>query len=209
MTGAGLRLLIADDQSLLNEALADFLSRSADFQSVSCVASLGEVYDQLAEGRQFDIIILDLNMPGMQGVESAGRLAHDHPGVQVAILSASVDQVLKAAMTEGVRGFIPKTISGQALISVIRLIACGVAYFPAEQLLKIAQGRLEDPHGPSLTAEEAAALDRLRQGATNKEIARDLQLSDARVKSLIRSLGAKLNARNRTDIVVKAAQLEA
>ena len=203
----GLRVLIADDQTLLNEALAAFLNQATDFEDVCCVASLAEVYALLDDGRAFDVILLDLNMPGMAGVESAGQLARDRPGIQVAILSGSVDQAARAATTQGVQGFIPKTISGRALISVITLIGCGVAYFPVEQLLKLAHSDPHETAGPILTLEEGAALACLRLGATNKEIARDLQLPDVRVKSLIRSLGGKLNARNRTDIVIKAAQL--
>jgi DNA-binding NarL/FixJ family response regulator len=205
--GGGLRLLIADDQSLLNEALAAYLGQVNDFQEVRCVASLAEVNSLLNDGAVFDVVLLDLNMPGMNGVHSAGHLARERPAMQVAILSGSVDQAALAAATPGVRGFIPKTISGRALINVIRLIGCGVAYFPAEHLMNVGPAGAREHAGPVLTAEEGAVLASLRLGATNKEIARELHLPDVRVKSLIRSLSGKLKARNRTDIVIKAGEL--
>ena len=131
----------------------------------------------------------------------AVALMKAYPQTRVAIMSGSGDHgAASTALEVGLHGFLPKTMSGRALVNALRLIGCGETYFPSN----LFQRSGASAGGPSLTRRESDVLAHLRSGATNKEIAAELGLEEPTVKGLVRRLAAKFDARNRTEIALKA-----
>ncbi len=197
-----MRILLADDHDLVRDALGALLIKddsSIDLRTASDLAGAISLFETQGP---FAAIILDLRMPGMDGLSGAQRMVNLAGDVPVILMSGSAQSSdVQAALKLGVRGFVPKTIAGKSLINAVRLVVSGEVYVPMEFLTPASDsGNSEN----SLTAREKEALYELRQGASNKEIARNLDIAETTVKLHLRSISEKLNARNRTDIVIRA-----
>lgn len=165
-------------------------------------SSLPGVVEALRARPEIDLLLLDLIMPGVEGVGSVLEFVEAYATKKVVLMSGQASSVdIVRAMRGGVRGFIPKTLSGTALVSALRLIDCGETYFPAN--LFIASNEAQS----LLSQREQEVIAELRRGRTNKEIAKRLDLDEVTVKSTLRSAGAKLGARGRTEIALKSLKL--
>jgi two-component system nitrate/nitrite response regulator NarL len=200
------RVLIADDHDLVRDGLISLIERGAPEMTMSAVGDLASARRALSGAVEpFDIVLLDLRMPGMRGYEDVADLIRDFPGTKVVLFSglASASDIFNAL--EGtVAGFIPKTLPGMAVVSALRLIASGQRYFPADAVGLLA--RDHSANRSTLSRREFDVLFELRQGRANKEIGRNLGIEEPTVKLHIRSLCAKLEAKNRTDLVLKALE---
>lgn len=157
-------------------------------------------------GVRYDLIMLDLRMPGMNGLMGAQKMIELCPETPVMILSGQTSASdVQAALKVGARGFVPKTLAGRSLINAIRLVASGETYVPTG-LLTTRRERTAPGLAVPLTEREAEVLAELRRGHSNKEIARALNIAETTVKLHLRSISEKLTARNRTDIVVRAIE---
>lgn len=196
-----MHILLADDHDLVRDAIGSLLKSSDDDIEMTVARDLPEALS-CARATRFDVIILDLRMPGMNGLVGAQKMMDAAPDTHVMIMSgqASAGDV-RAAHKIGIRGFVPKTLAGKSLISAVNLVASGETYFPAHYMNEQTSGAAGDI---ALTPREKDVLAQLRQGNSNKEIARALDIAETTVKLHIRSLSEKLSARNRTDIVIKA-----
>lgn len=188
-----MRILLADDHDLVRETIAAFL-QAEGLGTVLTAASLPEALDQLQGTERCDLVVLDYQMPGMNGFEGLARVLKANPGKPVAILSGSASrEVAEAAIKAGARGFLPKTMGARALVSAMRLIVAGDVFLP----FSVLQPEVED--GPfNLTRREIAMLRGICEGKSNKEIARDHDLQEVTVKLHVSTLTRKLGARNRT-----------
>ncbi len=188
-----MRVLLADDHDLVRETIAAFL-QAEGFGDVVTAASLAEVMTLLVETPPCDLVVLDYQMPGMNGFDGLSRVLKANPGKPVAILSGSASrEVADLAIRAGATGFLPKTMGARALVSAMRLIAAGETFVPFGAL----QGEAED--GPfNLTRREAEVLRGICEGKSNKEIARDHDLQEVTVKLHVSTLSRKLGAKNRT-----------
>lgn len=194
-------ILLADDHDLVRDAISALLKSAGDDIEIMAVKDLNEA---LAAQRNkfFDVIILDLRMPGMNGLVGAQKMMDAAKDTPVMIMSGQANASdVRAAHKIGLKGFLPKTLAGKSLISAIRLVAGGETYFPAHYINEKNQNTVGDI---ALTPRETDVLSQLRQGNSNKEISRALDIAESTVKLHIRSLSEKLSARNRTDIVIKA-----
>lgn len=188
-----MRILVADDHDLVRETIAAYLGGS-DVQEVCTVATLDEAVQAAQTGGSFDLVLLDYNMPGMNGLEGLGRMREANGGFPVAILSGNASRdVADAALKAGAQGFIPKTLSARSLLTAARFMAAGEIYAPVDYM----QQPSAPGHGP-LTRREIEVLRGICEGKANKEIARDLDLQEVTVKLHVKTLSRKLEARNRT-----------
>lgn len=194
MSEGGLRVLIADDHRLLAEAMADLLKSETDF-SVDTTGTYDDAMRALA-AQPYDIVLLDLKMPGMIGLESVGNVVQAAKAGKVVLFTAQVDRhFLNSALGLGAKGLITKTMALQSLVSVIRLINSGQVFVPMQEL--IASGASDGDREKNLTDKELFVLRLASDGMTNKEIARDLGSTEVMVKMHMRSACKKLGARNR------------
>ncbi len=201
-----MRVLLADDHDLVRDALSALLQKYDPDVTVTTAEDLPAALQIIRSQNDLDIAILDLRMPrmnGRAGLESGMKTAVDLP---VIILSGSASRNdVSAALRLGAKGFLPKTMAGKSLLNAIRLVASGEIYVPAGLMTESSRR----PHAGTvgtLTGREMDVLDQLRNGTTNKDIARVLQISETTVKMHVRALSQKLSARNRTEIVTKALE---
>jgi two-component system, NarL family, nitrate/nitrite response regulator NarL len=188
-----MKILLADDHDLVRETIAAFLA-STGFETVHGTGSLDEAIMAYRSWGPFDLVLLDLNMPGMGGQDGLGRMIEVAGDTPVAIISgvAQPDKV-QAAIDAGARGFLPKTMSAKSISAAIRFMAAGEIYMPYALMQ---QGTVAD--GFDLKPRERDVLRGLAEGLSNKEIALKLDLQEVTVKLHIKTLSRKLNARNRT-----------
>lgn len=205
-TGSGrMRILLADDQELVRETIAAFLSGQPDI-SVDVARDLPHALEIMREQPAYDLILLDYMMPGMNRLAGLQALRQAAPGVPVAILSGAAPQVLaEQAIAAGAAGFLPKTMSTRSLLAAIRFMAAGEIYAPPAAA-RPGEGAPASGQA-ALTGREMDVLRRLCQGLANKEIARDLGLQEVTVKLHVKTLYRKIGARNRTHAVLIAREM--
>ena len=188
-----MRILLADDHDLVREAIAAFLA-SEGGATVAVAGSLPEAIAALEDKGPFDLIMLDYNMPGMNGLEGLRKMISASDNCPVAILSGTTTRVLaEDAITAGAVGFVPKTLSSNSMISAARFMAAGEIYAPFNFMQ-----RKSDESSELLTDRERDVLHGICQGFSNKEIARVHNLHEATIKLHAQTLCRKLGARNRT-----------
>ncbi|MCX8508928.1 MAG: response regulator transcription factor [Rhodobacteraceae bacterium] len=203
-----MRILIADDHDLLRDTLALFVQTEGDM-SAYCVATLDQAVAAVAAEDRFDLILLDYHMPGMNGLEGLSYLLGQGGGQRVALMSGEIARsIVEQALAAGAAGFVPKTLSAKSLIHAIRFMAMGERYAPLDYMTA-APAPQRDPHLAALSLREMDVLKGLAAGRANKEIARDLGLSEATVKLHVKTLYRKIGVANRTQaaIIGKSAGL--
>lgn len=191
-----IRVLLADDENLIRSALAALLSMEADLQVVAQAAS-GDEALAMARLHQPDVAILDLQMPGPDGIAVAEVLRSDLPDcASIIVTSHGRPGHLKRALSGGVRGFLPKTVSAHVLADVVRTVHGGGRYVdPALAAEAISAG--DSP----LTPREADVLELSADAVPVEEIARRASLSSGTVRNYLSSAAAKLGAANRHEAV--------
>lgn len=196
-----IKVLIADDENLIRDALAGLLGLEDDIEVVARAASGAEA---LAAAAKFtpDVALLDLQMPDPDGIETARQLATTLPDCRcVIVTSHGLPGYLKTALSAGVRGFLPKTVSAQTLASVVRTVAEGGRYVDP-QLAAEAIGAGDSPLSPR----EADVLSEARDGSAIDEIAKRVSLSPGTVRNYLSVAAGKLGAANRHEAARIAAE---
>jgi NarL family two-component system response regulator LiaR len=210
-----LKLLLVDDHIVFREGIGALLNMEDDMQVVG-EASRGEEALRLAAELQPDVILLDIAMPDMDGVEICQRLKRSLPNAAVLVLSAfDTEEAVTAALTAGASGYVVKTISHQRLVEGIRAIVRGemllsptVAARVVQQLARTRQEKEWEADAlQALTPREREVFHLVAQGYTNAEIAERLVLSEKTVKTHVRNISNKLNLRGKGEMRVLAAQL--
>lgn len=195
-----IRLLLADDHQLVRDLVAAHLAAQGGF-AVFVADSLTDTMARLRKEGPFDVVLLDLAMPDMAGLHAAAGIVEANGGRPVVLFSGLArSETVSEALGLGFSGFIPKNTSALALAGAIRRIIDGEIYLP--EGFSFAAGP-RGRHG--LTPREIEVLRDIRSGLMNKEIAGRLGLSEVTVKMHVRSICAKLKARNRTQAAIMAA----
>ena len=188
------RIFIADDHELVRETIASYLQSTAGFDLYQC-PDLNGALAKIATHGAFDLVLLDYTMPGMKlpdGLNAVIAANAPHP---VAMISGTASpDIARRVLDAGAKGFLPKTMASETLISAVRHILAGDTYTPRQFL----DNPTDDPNTPHLTPRERDVLRGLCDGKSNKEIARDLDLQEVTVKLHVKTLSRKLDARNRT-----------
>lgn len=198
-----LKVLIADDHRLIADMMEVFLVSEGDF-NVETANTLANAIEAVTNGPAFDVILLDLDMPGMDGLASFGRMIAAAPHAAVVLFSGNVrPEVVQKAMRLGIRGYIPKTLATRSLISAIRFVAAGETYYPADMMRSMVQPR-QEVYPSRLNRRELDVLRELVAGSTNKEISSRIGVPETTVKMCVRSVCQKLEVSNRTQAAMAA-----
>lgn len=195
-----IRVLLADDEAMIRSALAALLRLEDDIDVVAeCADGLQAV--ALAEKLQPDICLLDLEMPGLDGVEVAERLRRTSTARCVVVTRHARPGVLRRALASGVAGFLPKSRGADEVAEVIRRVAAGTRYVDPE----VAADALSDERSP-LTDRELDVLRAGRRGETTGQIARALSLAPGTVRNHISAVLSKLHVATRQQAVLMAEE---
>ena len=202
-----MKVLIADDHPMVRDALARTVQTLEPSAEILQAQDYAEVIRRLADAP--DLLLLDLHMPGMGGVDGVLRLRAAHPTLRTVVASGEDDPaVIRRVLAAGVAGFLPKSEPAAVLMQALRLVLSGGRYTPALAFGDFRGGlppRQADASG--LTPRQLAVLRLLMQGQPNKLIARALGLTEGTVKIHIAAILRALQARNRTEAVVLARRL--
>ncbi len=204
-----IRILLADDHPIVRDGLRAILGTQPDFEVVGEAAHGTEVLRQV-DALQPDLLLLDLEMPRMDGVETLRQLRAAHPQVRVLVFTAfDTDERIMGALRAGAQGYLLKGTPREELFAAIRIVHDGGSLLQpivAAHLIR----QMVDPPSPEahdpLTPREHEVLDLLAQGLQNKEIAAALAITQRTVKFHVSAVFHKLGAGNRTEAVKIAAQ---
>ena len=206
-----MRVLIADDHPLVRDALARTV-RELDVAADVQQAGDFEALLRLALAAPADLALLDLNMPGMNGVAGLRRLREMLPTLPVVVASGQDDAAtIRAVLAAGAAGFIPKSERTEVLLHALRLVLAGGVYVPPRGLEEAAvvepTALSKQGAAATLTPRQRDVLRALSRGQPNKLIARELGLTEGTVKIHIAAILRALQARNRTEAVVRAREI--
>jgi DNA-binding NarL/FixJ family response regulator len=210
-----LRVIVADDQRVVREGLTLMLGLIDGIEPVGAAADGEEALAMVAAERP-DVVLMDLRMPRLDGIEATRRLTETHPGIGVVALTTYADDdTVVQALQAGARGYLTKDAGAEQIRAAVEQVAAGEAAIdPAVQRQLITAVRRGDtPPGPDgnelpdrLTPREAEVLELIAAGLSNGEIADRLVVSSATVKSHVNHLFAKIGARDRAQAVAYAYQ---
>jgi len=208
-----IRILVADDHPVVRNGLVAMLGTQKDFQVVGEAATGIEVI-QAVSTAQPDVVLLDLEMPEMDGVETLNRLREENPGVRAIVFTAfDTDERILGAVQAGAKGYLLKGAPREQIFQAIRVVSQGGSLLEpvvASKLMRHVAGEGKARSGEGLveplTKRELEVLAQLAQGKTNREIAEDLVITERTAKFHVSSILRKLDASNRTEAVTLAAQ---
>jgi DNA-binding NarL/FixJ family response regulator len=204
-----MRFAIADDHPLVRDALARVVRQLDPEAEVFEAGDYAGLLDRL-DGVAPDLLLLDLNMPGMDGLHGVKRLRERLPSVAIVVASGQDDPAtIRAVLGSGSNGFIPKTDPPALLLQALRVVSAGGTYIPSRALSDFDNGQPPlRPSAAGLTPRQIDVLRLLQKGEPNKTIARQLGLTEGTVKIHIAAILRGLQARNRTEAVVLSRELD-
>lgn len=213
------KILIADDHPLFREAITNVIEKSfpgcetLETEDLDSALSITQEHDEL------DLILLDLNMPGMNGLNGLITLRNEAPTIPVVIVSAEEDkQIVLQAITYGAVGFITKSSPRAKMTEALTQILAGNVYLPSD-IIRSSQpesrrtSRRDDSQIPpellsSLTRRQLLVLERMSKGESNKQIAYNLNIAETTVKAHVSAILRKLNVHNRIQAVLSAGNID-
>jgi len=208
------QVLIIDDHPLFREALSSAVSLAYPTVRSKEVSNIDDAISVLESDRDYDIALLDLNIPGVQGFEGLLKLRTLHPRLPVLVVSGlETEQIVDEAITYGAAGFLPKSLGREVLATAISAIMAGDVYIP-EGLL---EGNDSDAVSAkadiierliSLTPQQLRVLFMLREGLLNKQIAYELDVGATTVKKHVSEILRKLHVHSRTQAVIEVSKLD-
>lgn len=205
-----LRVLIADDHPLFRHGLSALLSASTDFEVVG-EATTGEEVIDLAAKLQPDVILMDIQMPVVNGIEATRRILHTSPHIRILIVTMFEDDAsVFTAMRSGARGYVLKDAQKADVFQAIRAVGRGEAIFSpaiATRLIDFFAARrpVAPPQAfPELTEREREILGLIAQGLSNNEIATRLVLSPNTVRNYVSNIFSKLQVADRAHAIIRA-----
>lgn len=219
-----MKLLLADDHTLFRDAVVQYIIRAEPAAEVLVAKDVHGAIELLEARNDIQLVLLDLRMPGMEGFSGLRKIREMRPGLSVALMSGyAEDEDIKQAVALGVRGYFPKTLSGQVMLSGIRRILEGDTFVAMDHntstympsYYDTQDKEANDSSGNSgnaaaqnyhLTPREYQVLQFLARGVSNKEIARALDLQIVTIKLHVRGICRKLNVQNRTQAALKAME---
>jgi DNA-binding NarL/FixJ family response regulator len=213
--GSSIRVLIADDQRVVRDGLGVLVGLIGGVQVVATVSDGAEAVE-LAVRERPDVVLMDLRMPGMDGVEATRRICAQAPGSHVLVLTTYADdESVFPALQAGARGYLTKDASAEEIESAIRAVAAGQTHLEPNVQARLVSAVIDGPPAPpprpdslpdELTQREAEVLRLIAHGLSNAEIAQALVVSGATVKTHVNRIFTKIGARDRAQAVRYAYQ---
>ncbi|MGC3936170.1 response regulator [Roseobacter sp. EG26] len=204
-----MRILLADDHGMVLDTISAYLETEGRAQVVA-VEDYHQAMKVLAKEDPFDLVLLDLSMPGMNGLDSLSDAIKAHPTQAFALLSGTApNRIAQEAVERGAIGYLPKSMGAKSLVNAVRFMIAGETYVPAS-VMADSGAEAETEFTKKLSQREKQVLGSLCHGRSNKEIARELDLQEVTIKLHVRTLCKKLNAKNRTQaaLIAKDAGFE-
>jgi DNA-binding NarL/FixJ family response regulator len=217
-----IQVLLADDQTLIRQGIRLLLEIEADIRVVGQAANGMEAIQQV-ESLRPDVVLMDVRMPEMDGVEATRQLTQRFPEVKVIILTTfEDDETVFEGLKAGARGYLLKDISSEDMANAVRRVAAGEALIEPRLTRKVLAefSRLASVHNSqpatkptpeglqaALTEREQEVLNALAQGLSNREIAEKLTITEGTVKNHVSSLIDKMGVRDRTQAILKGQEL--
>jgi DNA-binding NarL/FixJ family response regulator len=206
------QVLIADDHPLFRGAMREALNGLFDRIEIVEAGTFEEVVARLEGGDELDLILLDLQMPGVRGFSGLVYLRAQYPSLPVAVVSANDDPaVIRRCMAFGAAGFLPKTLGIEALRGAIARVLAGEMWTPPDVELAgeaDADSAAVIQRLATLTPQQVRVLMMLLTGLLNKQIAYELGVSEATVKAHVSAILQKLGVESRTQAVIAAGKIE-
>ena len=212
------KILIADDHPLFREAIHNVIADGFPDSEVMETSDLDSALGLTQEHDDLDLILLDLNMPGMHGLSGLMNLRNEAPTIPVVIVSAEQDkQVVLQAITYGAVGFITKSSPRAQMTEAIEQILNGNVYLPSDiiRTQKSSPRRSQhEEHGippellQALTRKQLLVLERMTKGESNKQIAYNLEIAETTVKAHVSAILRKLNVHNRVQAILSASDID-
>jgi DNA-binding NarL/FixJ family response regulator len=201
------RVLIADDHPLYCDALRAVVPQACPGADISEAGSQEEVLDAVSAPVPFDLVLLDLYLPGAVGLSCLHALKRAAPTTPIVVVSAVGDpKIMQEAIMCGASAFIPKSAPGQVLINALRVIIAGGTYMPTGVVAALRNAEAAPAHG-ELTLRQRRVLELLSTGLSNKRIARELDISEITVKAHVSAIFRKLGVANRMQASLEARRL--
>lgn len=193
-----MRIAFADDHAIIRDGLRPFLRRLSDDVEFVEAETFGGLIEKMERaGGEADLCLLDLRMPDMDPMSGLEAVVAAFPTMKVAVLSSITDQrTIKEALGRGARGYIPKKLNAESILSALRLVLAGETFVPS-LLFDGRETRGDHHHSDDLTNRERHVMALLREGMSNKGIARRLNISEVTVKTHLTNAFRKLDVQNR------------
>lgn len=211
-----MKILLADDHTLFREAMLHPLRQLDENAEIFQAGTATQALTIAQDKTDLDLVLLDLNMPGMDGLTAVMTFRDRFPDLPLVVLSANEEHDdIQAVLDAGAMGFVPKSSSTQVMLGALRLVLSGGPYIPP-LLLQRAQYAIDPPTKSQprtiptagvmddLTPRQFEVLEALAEGLSNKLIGRKLELSEGTVKVHLAAIFRTLDAKNRTDAVIRA-----
>jgi len=200
-----IRVVVVDDHALHRDGTRQILEAHPDIQVVGD-ASSGEIALALVNQLRPDVVLLDIRLPGMNGIDVSRQLTRDHPDVRVLMVSAfDEDEYVRGALEAGAAGYLRKTAPGKELVEAVRAVAGGATVLQSGLAARLLSSSRQAEPGPiALTERELAVLGLLAEGLRNRELAARLGISARTVDRHCDNIYAKLGVGSRTEAVVRA-----
>lgn len=211
-----IKVMIVDDQVILSEGIRSVLSSSDELEVIAVAHDGQEALDEMAEGKVPDVMLLDIRMPGMNGVVTTGEVKKKYPSVKVLMLTTFDDSdYILSALNNGACGYLLKDIGANALIEAIKNAYAGDTILPAKIARKITDAakmvssdreiRLRKAFGLSDREAEIAVM--IFEGFNNRQIASALNLSDGTARNYISAIYLKLGSDSRASAIAKMKEV--
>jgi DNA-binding NarL/FixJ family response regulator len=202
VTGDRIRILTVDDHPLILEGIASVLQRQTDMELVGEASDGFQAIEAFGKLRP-DVALIDLQMPGMNGIDTIIAILEKWPGARCVVLTTYAGDVQATrALKAGAKGYLLKSMLRKDLVDTIRTVHSGKSRIPAEIATELASHLTSD----ALSAREIEVLRMVGEGCSNKIVADHLKISEDTVKGHMRSILAKLNANDRTHAVMIAVK---
>lgn len=197
-----IKLLIIDDHPIVRFGLTALLSLHEDIEVVGTAGSGPEALDFLAK-HEINVVLVDLRMPGLSGVETLQRMREVAPNARPIVLSSfEFDEEIYTAVKAGAQGFLHKEVGAEEILAALRAVHRGQQAFPR----RIAERLANDRMTAGLSPREREVLELVAKGLTNKEVAHTLQISQFTVRNHLNHITEKLEVSDRTEAIFVAIQ---
>lgn len=205
-----MKALVIDDHPLFRRGMLHILQRiEGDWDTLEA-GDCESAQELINDVQEIDLILLDLNLPGMNGSDGLGRFRKLRPDIPIVILSASDDpKIIRRTLDMGAMGFITKSSSDDVMVNALQLVLAGGIYIPNEAL-QIGSAAVNNPYSKKsfsslgLTGRQVQVLEYLVRGLSNKEIARDMRLTENTIRGHVSAILKVLDVSNRTEAAYAA-----